>query len=178
MLGTRYYIGQHSSARVFPQTTMILYAVLLCVAFFAWKTRRTARSSLEKLPGPPAASFFAGALPLCLNCSWVTDGARRQCARTDGQTWLGVPRATHAHVRLSHQAALAVRRVYSQCRIPWKRLDTDVSVRPRPSTSTILLLCNTSSKISQPTRSLLGTYSKHLSSSQSRTLRSASGAIV
>lgn len=59
------YIRHPSSARVHPHTTaMILYAVLLCVAFLAWKTRRSVRSSLEKLPGPPAASFFAGMLLL------------------------------------------------------------------------------------------------------------------
>lgn len=59
------YIRHPSSARVHPHNTaMILYAVLLCVAFVVWKIGRTVRSSLEKLPGPPAASFFAGMLLL------------------------------------------------------------------------------------------------------------------
>ncbi|KAL1946276.1 hypothetical protein VTO73DRAFT_15403 [Trametes versicolor] len=73
---------------------MILYAVLLCVAFWAWKTRRSVRSSLEKLPGPPAASFFAGnALELMDRHGW---GFHERLMRTYGSVtklhWLfGAP---------------------------------------------------------------------------------------
>nr|BED42983.1 cytochrome P450 monooxygenase [Trametes versicolor] len=39
---------------------MILYAALLCAAFFLWRRLRSPRSSLDKLPGPPSGSFLLG----------------------------------------------------------------------------------------------------------------------